>query len=516
MRFLICVAAIYGGSIIAVALPVQSSPLDAAVDALGGKDIKTLQFIASGATFTVGQDFTAGTSWPRVSLKRYTVSIDYEHTGMRQELVREMGLTMPRGGGVPFTGELGQIQLSDAQAAWDIPATVDPSAASLPAAPCTPPEAGGTAPTAAPSPASQTPCAQMLWSTPHGFLRAAQAHHAEVVPSGKNSVVSFIIDGRHRITGTIDARHHVTRVETRIAQSLVGDMPVEALYDGYKSFGNVQFPSHIVQKQDGFPSLDLTVTSVTANVAVDSAPPAGATNAAAPAVVVKAQEVASGVFWLTGGTHHSLAIGMRDYIVLVDTPNGEARASAVIAKSKELIPDKPIRYVVTTHHHWDHLGGIRSAIDEGATIVTHRSNRTFLDRVAAAPHTIAPDRLVTSKRPLKLQTVDAEGTLTDGTRVIKLYTMSGFDHAADMLVVYLPKEKLLAEADAYTPSDTPATPLIAPKIPYAAALDGNIRRLRLDVQTIVPLHGRRIADRAELLRPAESRLKQAPQRRRKP
>jgi glyoxylase-like metal-dependent hydrolase (beta-lactamase superfamily II) len=507
MRFLISVAVICAGSVIAMALPVQSSSLDAAVDALGGRDIKALQFITSGATFTVGQDFTAGTSWPRVSLKRYTISSDYEHTRMRQELVREMGRMMPRGGGVPFTGELGQIQLSDAQGAWDIPATVDPSAGSLPAAPCTPPEAGGTAPTAGPSPTSQTPCALMLWSTPHGFLGAAQAHHADVVASGKGSVVSFTIDGRHWITGTIDARHHVTRVETRIAQSLVGDMSVEIVYDGYRDFGGIQFPSHIVQKQDGFPSLDLTVTSVTANLPVDSTPPASAASAAAPAVFVKAQEVASDVFWLTGGTHHSLAIGMRDYIVLIDTPNGEARASAVIAKSKELMPNKPVRYVVTTHHHWDHLGGIRTAIDEGATIVTHRSNREFLDRVAAAPHTIAPDRLATSKRPLKLQTVDAEGTLTDGTRVIKLYTMSGFDHAADMLMVYLPKEKLLAEADAYTPPETSTTPLIAPKVPYAAALDDNIRRLMLNVQTIVPFHGMRIADRAELLRHADSRLK---------
>jgi glyoxylase-like metal-dependent hydrolase (beta-lactamase superfamily II) len=163
--------------------------------------------------------------------------------------------------------------------------------------------------------------------------------------------------------------------------------------------------------------------------------------------------------------------------------------------------------VVAMHHHWDHLGGIRPAIDEGATIVTHRSNRAFLERVAAAPHTIAPDRLAKSRRPLKLQTVDAEGTLTDGTRVIKLYTMTDIDHAADMLMVYLPKEKLLVEADAYTPPDTSTTPLIAPKVPYAAALDDNIRRLKLDVQTIVPFHGTRLADRAELVQQAERRLK---------
>jgi glyoxylase-like metal-dependent hydrolase (beta-lactamase superfamily II) len=344
----------------------------------------------------------------------------------------------------------------------------------------------------------------MLWATPHGFLQAAQAHHATMTPSNEGAIVSFAIDGTHKMTGIIDARHRVVRVQTWTAQSIVGDMLVETLYHGYKDFGGVSFPSRIVQKQDGFPALDLTVTDVTVNVAVDTTPPADATSAAVPPMVVKSEELANGVFWLSGGTHHSLAIAMRDHIVLVDTPNGEARASAVIAKVKELIPNKPIRYVVATHHHWDHLGGIRTAIDAGATIVTHRSNRALLERAATAPHTLAPDRLSKSGRPLMLKTVDAEGTLTDGTRIVKLYAMTNFDHANDMLIVYLPKEKLLAEADAYTPPDAATTPLIASKVPYAAALDDNIRRLRLDVQTIVPFHGMRTADPAEVRRQARS------------
>jgi len=76
--------------------------------------------------------------------------------------------------------------------------------------------------------------------------------------------------------------------------------------------------------------------------------------------------------------------------------------------------------------------------------------------------------------------------------------MTGFDHTDDMLLAYLPKEKILAEADAYTPPDTPATPLIAPKVPYARTLYGNIRRLKLDVNVIVPFHGARTADIGEL------------------
>jgi glyoxylase-like metal-dependent hydrolase (beta-lactamase superfamily II) len=129
---------------------------------------------------------------------------------------------------------------------------------------------------------------------------------------------------------------------------------------------------------------------------------------------------------------------------------------------------------------------------------------------ANAPHTINPDRLSKSKKSLKLQTVGAEGALTDGTRTIKLYTMTGFDHTKDMLLVYLPKERILAEADAYTPAPTPTTPLITTKVPYAAALYANLQRLKLDVATIAPFHGPRTVDVAEVARQASAAILELP------
>jgi glyoxylase-like metal-dependent hydrolase (beta-lactamase superfamily II) len=401
---------------------------------------------------------------------------------------------MPRGGGAPFTGEQRQIQLVSGNYAWNLPAPAPaPPGSAAPAA-----GGGAGAPAAAPAPGNQVERMLFIWSTPQGFVRAAMANNATAKRARGGTEVSFTVGGKYKMTGILDAQNHVERVRTWIDQSIVGDMLVETVYTGYKDFSGVQFPSHLVQSQDGFPAFDLTVSSVTAGPAVDITAPDNVRNAQPAPIVVTATKLADGVFHLTGGTHHSLAIEMKDHIVLVDTPNSEARALAVIAKAKETIPGKPIRYVVTSHHHWDHLSGIRAAMDEGAIIVTHQSNKAFLERVAKTAHTINPDQLSASKRSVRIQAVGAKSTLTDGTRTIELHLLTNFEHTGDMLVVYLPKEKILAEPDAFTPGATPTTPLVVTAVPYAAALYDNIQRLHLDVQTIAPFHGGRTTNVAEL------------------
>jgi glyoxylase-like metal-dependent hydrolase (beta-lactamase superfamily II) len=464
----------------------QGDALKKAADALGAGTIKTLQFTGSGANFSVGQNYTPTEPWPRVTVKSYTASINYDTGSMRQELLREMGTTMPRGGGAPFTGEQRQIQVVSGNYAWNVAA----------AAP------GAAPPPAAPAAGNAVERMLALWATPQGFIKAAMKNNATTKNAKGGTEVSFTVGGKYKMTGLINAQNQVERVQTWIDQPIVGDMLVETVYSDYKAFGAVTFPSHIVQRQDGFPALDITVSSVTANGAVDVAVPDNVRTAQPAPVRVDSAKLADGVFYLTGGSHHSLAVEMRDHIVLVDTPQTEERALAVIAKAKEVIPNKPIRFVVTSHHHWDHLGGIRAAMDEGATIVTHQSNKAFLERVVKTPHTINPDRLASSKKPLKIQTVGAKEVLTDGTRTIELHLLTNYEHTGDMLVVYLPKEKILAEPDAYTAPATPTTPLVVTAVPYAVALYDNIQRLKLDVQTIAPFHGARTTTVAELAKSA--------------
>jgi glyoxylase-like metal-dependent hydrolase (beta-lactamase superfamily II) len=470
----------------------QGNAVQTAATTLGAANIKTLQFTGSGRNFSVGQNYAPNEAWPPVPVKNYTALINYDTASMRLELLREVtGPTMPRGGGAPISGEQRQIQVVSGNYAWNVP--VPPANA----------PAGAAAPPAAAAPDAQLERMLALWATPQGFVKAAMANNATTRSAKGGTEVSFTVGGKYKMIGTINAQGQVEKVQTWIDHPIVGDMPVETTYSGYKDFGGVQFPSHIVQTQDGYPALDITISAVTANPQVNITVPDNVRSFTPPAVRVDSKQMGEGVYYLTGGSHHSLAIAMKDHIVVVDTPNNEARAIAVLAKAKELIPGKPIRYVVTSHHHWDHLGGIRAAMDEGATIVTHQSNKAFLERVAKTPHTIVPDRLASSKKPVKIETVGDKRVLTDGTRTIELYLLKGYEHTGDMLVIYLPKEKLLAEPDAFTPPPQPGGPLVRTAIPYAKALYDNVQRLKLDVQVIAPFHGNRTGDMAELAKAAQ-------------
>ena len=456
----------------------QQTPLQKAAALLGAEQVKTVQVVASGTNFSVGQNYTSTDAWPAVTVKNYTALINYETNSARVELVREMGAVMPRGGGAPFFGEQRQVQVVSGDYAWNVPAM-----AGAPAAP---------APDAVPE------RVVAIWSTPVGFVKAAMANNAATTANGTNTDVAFTM-GKYKMEGTINADGQVEKVRTWIDQPIVGDMLVETTYSDYKDFGGgVVRPSHMVITQDGFPSLDLTVSSITPNAAADITVPDNVKAFQPAPVNVTADKLANGVFYLKGGTHHSLAIEMADHIVVVDTPNTQARAEAVLAKAKEVIPNKPVRYVVTSHHHWDHLGGIRAAIAEGATIVTHETNKAFLERVATTTHSIRPDRQSEVKNAVKVQTVGDDDRLTDGKRVIELHRLQGYEHTGDMLVVYLPAERILGEPDAFTPPAMPGAALIPPAVPSAKALADNIKRLKLNVRTIAPFHGNRLTDVAEL------------------
>ncbi len=489
----------------------QQNALQTAAKALGADRLYSLQVAGSGAMYTVGQPYTGGGPWPRVNVKSYLASYNYDTGSMRLDLVREMPSPIPQGGGGVFTGQQTQNLFYSGNHAWNglPPAPPPPPPPAAPGAPAgggggqAAPARGGAAaaPEIPPGPPPQGEIVIIerrlaLWSTPQGFVKAALANNATTRAAGGNTEVSFMVDKKYRMMGTINAAGDVLSVRTTVPNPVFGDMAVDTTYSGYKDFGGVRFPSQITQAQGGHPAFEISVSSVTLNPVVSViVPPSVYMAPANPPITVASQEVAPGVFYLTGGSHHSLAVNQRDHIVIVDLPLSIARGEAVIAKAKELIPNKPVRYVINTHVHFDHSSGIRAAVAEGATIFTHSSNQAFFSRTLGVRATLIPDKA--AGRPVRVEGVGPRGSLTDGTRRIEMYQITNNNHSLGFLMVYLPAEKILFEADAYTPGAANA-PLPTAPVPNAQALADNISRLKLDVGQILAAHGPRVTTMADL------------------
>ena len=243
--------------------------------------------------------------------------------------------------------------------------------------------------------------------------------------------------------------------------------------------------------------MEITLTSVQPNVSVAAAAvPDAVRTATAPAVRAESQKLADGIWLVAGGTHNSVAVEFRDFVTVIEAPLNEERSLAVLAEVGRLIPNKPIRYVVNTHHHFDHSGGLRTYLAQGASIVTHQGNREYYEQVLfnPAPRTLQPDRFSTfypyftgGRRPLPIETVNQKYVISDGVRMLDLYPVQGLNHHANMLVAYFPKEKILVNADLYSP------PAQGAQVPAPDAnmrsLNQNMQRLKLDVAQHVPIHG---------------------------
>src|SRR2546425_2627103 len=474
--------------------------LQAAVKAMGAANVKTIQYSGTGWNAAVGQSFSPQDDWPHFEVTRYTRTIDYDAKSSREELTRRQGNNPPRGGGgTPLQGEQQQVAIVSGNYAWNM---------------------DGQNPVPQPglylAGVSVAEFRQLdILLTPYGFLKAALAANPTsisltlpnspggITQNGKATLVSFTAMGKYRVNGTFNDQNMLELVQTWVPNPVYGDMLYELRYTNYKDFGGVKFPT-VLHIHQGDPrlsvahnSMEITLTSVQPNVNVPRVTvPDAIQKATAPAVRAESQKLADGVWLIAGGTHNSVAVDFRDFVTLIEAPLNEERSLAVLAEVTRLIPNKPIRYVVNTHHHFDHSGGLRTFLAQGATIVTHQANKEYYEQVLfnPAPRTLQPDRFSTyypyfsgGRRPLPIETVNQKYVLSDGVRTLDLYPMPGLNHAATMLIAYFPKERILVNADLYSPPAQGAP--VPPPNANMRSLQQAIQRLKLNVAQHVPIHG---------------------------
>ena len=445
--------------------PTADSVLQEALETMGNPG--SIQYSGAGVNGWFGQALTAGEAWPRRELTSFARTINYEQQSARDELNFAQ----------PVFGGQQQIQEVNGDRAWNV---------------------GPNGP--APQLAAAEERRLHIWLTPHGFLKGAlAAGNATVSETEGGSEISFMALGKYQVAGTIDAQNLVSSVRTTVANPVHGDTDVVASYSDYRDFSGVQFPATILITQGGSPVWDLTITSVIPGASLDLPVPEAVQAATIPLEQTTSTMLADGVWHVTGGSHHSVVVELADYLAVVEAPLSEARSMAVLAEARRLAPNKPVRYVLTTHHHFDHVSGLRTYAAEGVTIVTHASNVSYLEQALMAPATVTPDMQAEKMQAPMLEGVSDRYVITDDTQTIEIYATDGDTHTDEYTLVYLPGPGILVEADAYSPGPPDApVPTTAP--PNAVKLYEEMERLNLKVTTIAPIHGRGAVPVTELMR----------------
>lgn len=447
--------------------------LNDAAKAMHIENVHTVRYTATGSAYAIGQSYVAGGPYPRSSME-FTRELDLDGFTGQQQFVNTR--VDDRGGGLPnrVGAQVRQVQNLSRSQPW--------------------------------------PRHVFMWLTPVGFVKEAPKHNpvltTERVGGKRYDVITVKVD-KYTLRGLFNERHLLEKVETVLGNNPVlgVDVPLDSVFTGYRDFSGVTFPDRIVHYLGAQPSFDFSITTVTPNAPLSPPPTDPAADLRPdPPVRVVSQTVGKGVHYLTGGTHHSVAVEFADYVIVIDAPLSEERSLAVMAEVKKLAPNKPIRYVINTHHHFDHSNGLRTYAAEGVTIVTHPRNAAFYRRWWAKPPVVIQDRLSQSGKKAVFETVSGRKVYSDREQTLELYEVRNTRHVEGMLVAYLPKEKILVEPDLFTPPAPGAAPAPTPAPPGpdrgATELEAAIAGAKIDVQRILPLHGPGLASRADLDRAA--------------
>jgi glyoxylase-like metal-dependent hydrolase (beta-lactamase superfamily II) len=439
-----------------------ASVISNASRAMGVDNLDSITFYGSGANFNLGQNNNANGPWPRVNLNDFRRTIDFTRPALRTTAVT---VAVPVTGGAAAPTPFNQNFTPD-NTAWGQHLEI--------------------------------------WTSPWGFLKGAAANNAtrdaRTVDGVRYQVVTWEAPQKapsgvaYRVVGYINANTNlVDKVDTWVENPVFGDLMVETSYTNYRDNNGLKYPMTIVQSRAGWPAFEVQILGADANpanLAALMAPPPPAPGGGpppGPPPPISSEQLADGVYRITGG-YVALAVEFDDHIFMFE-PAGqnETRSQEVMAEAKRVIPNKPIRYGVLSHHHFDHTSGLPAVVAEGVTIVTHEVNKEFFENALAQPRTLAPDAMSRSGKEAVIETVGDMRVFTDGTRTVEVHNIKGLPHADGMLIAYLPDLGIVAYADMF--NLPPATnPVPNPPVVGTMVMAENLERLGLNWSRLVSVH----------------------------
>jgi glyoxylase-like metal-dependent hydrolase (beta-lactamase superfamily II) len=490
---------------------VDPAPILAAASReIGEANLRCITFSGTGYGGAVGQTFenAVNIDWPRIdSLANYTRTINWETGTGKETFDRKPGLNpaswkygLGWQGGTPTQKATRQTHVVNGRFAWHIDGDGDPVAV----------------------PPALAELYQLdLWLNPPGFIKAARLPGAnpvafwrwEQIEKGRDGnvvrpervhVVAITMLGKYRVDATINSQNIITRIKTAVSEPALGDFNIEHESTNHMTFGNVKWPiawhSHhgwddnwqFYRQSTGHNGYGGKFPDVRPNVCEDPGPVPASIAAARESSAVTVDRMADGVYRLGGGPANSYLVEFQDFVAVFEAPGDETRSLVVIEAVAKLAPEKPVRWLISSHPHFDHIGGLRTYLHIGATIVAHMKNIAFLNRdvLNYEPRTVAPD--IVSKWPptevaegYNYEAVQENYVITDNRRILRVYYVQPLQHVEGMLMAYLPAERIAFQADLFDTHEPPRPP----QLPAMRSLANQVERMKLDVATLAPVHG---------------------------
>jgi glyoxylase-like metal-dependent hydrolase (beta-lactamase superfamily II) len=456
--FLMCacgLAAISGG---AFAQDEFTALRQQALTALGGVDTTRLEFTAEGWDACLGQPWNISDGWARWSLADYRRVLDYASGQSLQSAQRQPDMDEGRSGGCgaqPGGPAVAQQTVITPDSPWAM-------------------QLG-------------------LWMTPHGFLDLAARHDARVTRDADGWSISFSFSQdavSYPVSGRFNADGQLVQTETRIDNSVFGDMLVETRFGAYRDFNGIRYPASIEQLQGGYPVLSLALTEVipdsSAVVEASLRQAGGGAGMAVPPADPALTELTPDIV-VSNGAYQAVIVNQPEGLVVIDGLQSDERSAQIIAQARERFPGKSITHVISTHNHFDHASGLRLFVNEGAIVVTHMMNAEFFQNALSAPRTL--EHRDPQTRGVQVLGVGDYYSLGVGDQQIELYRIEGSAHADDMLVAFLPAINTVVEADILQPWISPAfAGSYEGGHPFLVNLADELERLGLPYTQFVPVH----------------------------
>jgi glyoxylase-like metal-dependent hydrolase (beta-lactamase superfamily II) len=520
--------------LLGIHIPAQQFPpgfvdpaplLAAAATEIGEANFKCVTFSGTGYSAAVGQTFehAVNVDWPRIDqMANYTRTINWETGTSRETFDRKPGLNPASWkyglGWVEGTAtqkNLRQTHITNGKYSWSI---------------------DGDGPPVAAPPEDAERYQLDLWMNPPGFIKAARMPGANprafwrweqiekgrdgnVVAPEKMYVVAITVLGKYRMDATINSQNQIQRIKTTVSENALGDFNIEHESTDQQSFGGFKWPTvwHSHQGWDDNWQFYLKTTghnayggrfpNVQPNACGDPVPVPESVRQAQFPITVTVERLGNGIYLLGGGPANSYMVEFDNFVAVFEAPGSEERSLAVIEEIVKLAPNKPIRWLISSHPHFDHIGGIRTYNHIGATVVMHMKNLDFMNRdvLTYTPRTVKPD-IMSLWPPTEVaegynyEAIQENFVITDNRRILRVYYVQPLRHVEGMLMAYLPTEHIAFEADLFNTHE----PHTGPPTPAMISFWNQLKRMKLDVTTIAPVHGRPVpfADLEKAMGPA--------------